>query len=235
MFELKRKTYRGQPVCVLGIRPDDNSWNETHFVQVDERGCCEGPYARSTTRFAVHALHPRDLTTRLVAGRRQDLERFDGDDLALIRYGCHIEFGGRIRTCITRAHLPPMPGRRWTVFWTKAKPFAWEMSGAERTLQALLQGHWHLNSHCGGDWRFGRDSRLEGWATTDTDPGRLRRIEAHLRHHLPHLEVQVIEMAATDYGDRVEIKARGLPCPVVYAGGTTTIWPNGGWGFSVGG
>ena len=239
VFELKRKTYDGAPICVLAIAPSPGGRPETwpgggrYFVQVDARGCTEGPYARARSRFYAGALHPARMSGALIRRRRPDLERFDADDLALIRYGMMIEFGGKIRTCITQAALPQIPGKRWTVFWTKACPWSWTTSEAGRVLNQMLQGHWHLHSHCGGNWTFGRDSCLDGWATTDTDPARLRRIEAHLRRHLPHLEVQVIEMTATAYDDRTVIAAHGLPCPALAARGTTTLWANGGRSYSL--
>lgn len=236
VFELKRKTYRGDPVCVLGIRPEDGSWLERHFVQIDARGCTEGSYgySRARTRFSTYALHPSKLATGLVARRRPDLERFDEADLDLIRYGIEIEFGGKLRTGdLTQAKIPHIPGKRWTIFWTKNCPGMWNSSEAGRTLDSLLQGHWHIHSNCGGDWRFGRDSNLEGWATTDTDPARLRRIERHLRQHLPHLEVQVIEMVGIADGDRTIVRAHGTPCPAISASGTSTIWADGHRGYSI--
>jgi hypothetical protein len=235
VFELKRKTYKGPPVCALAIQKADRElcFNTTDFVQVDEHGCTEGTYGRAQSRFWVGSISASRMTGSLIARRRPDLERFDAEDLALIRYGQRLDFGGRFKTSLTKDSIPPIPGKVWTVFWTKDdRRLSW-LSYAERELAALLRGHWHIYSRCGGDWTFGRDSHLAAWATVDTDPVRLRRIEWHLRQHLPHLEVQRIEMVAIPDGDRMVVRAHGQPCPAIRSRGTTTIWPDGRFGFSI--
>ncbi len=235
VFELRRKTYDGRPICALAIQnaQPGSYGSATHFVQVDERGCTEGPYPRAQSRFWVGGIHRNRMTSALIARRRPDLERFDDDDLELIRYGHKLEFGGRIRTDGVKTHIPHLAGKTWTIFWTKNDQ-TFNFRGAHvAELEALLHGHWHMQSRCGGDWTFGRDSRLNGWATVDTDPARLRRIERHLRRHLTHLEVQTIAMVAFREGDLRVIRAHGRPCPVVWSGGTSFVSKDGQRGFSV--
>lgn len=235
VFELRRKTYDGHPVCALAIREyrSDTGGSATYFVQVDGQGCTEGPYARSQSRTWVGGIRPRRMTSALIARRRPDLERFDAEDLALIRYGAYLEFGGRIRTDGLKGSIPPLSGKTWTVFWTKCD---WRLSllgTARAELASLLRGHWHMHSRCGGDWTFGRDSHLAGWATVDTDRARLRRIEAHLRRHLSHVEVQTIAMTAVNERDIRIIRAHGRPCPAIRSQGITTIRSDGTWGYSL--
>ncbi|WP_046869005.1 hypothetical protein, partial [Microvirga massiliensis] len=120
VFELKRKTYRGNPVCVLITHIPDRWSHRPMCVQVNDRGCVEEGM-RDRARSYVEALRFSDFKSPLVVRRRPDLERFDARDLALIDYGILLDFRGRwLKHGYGGRLLPSIPGVQWTIFWTRA-------------------------------------------------------------------------------------------------------------------
>src|ERR1700722_4701479 len=112
VFQLRSSAKDYPPPCALVIR--ESGW-ETNVVPVDRFGCVsDGLYARRhNPNIYVRGLRGKDLTKRIV-GRRCDLERFDRDDIDLMRWGCAIDFDGRIDT----ERIPLVNPGTWTVFFT---------------------------------------------------------------------------------------------------------------------
>lgn len=233
VFELRNASKRLRAPCILIINPEAG-WNGHSAVQITERGVVDPGYFPSNVRH-VDAWRWRreDMNSRKIARRRPDLERYDALDLELIKYGCRLEIGGRIWGGQTKAHLPPFPGR-WTIFWSKST--AWSFASAEeRQLRALLDGAWWVDSWCGGDWRFGRSSRLHGWATRHESGRRLQAIERLLRSMHGHLDRCEIDLVTVREGEQEMTFGRGHVGPAFYRPATYTTGPGAWRSFSISG
>jgi hypothetical protein len=210
VFELKRKTYWGNPVCVLITRIPDRWSSHPMCVQVNDRGCVEeASYDRA--RFYVGALCLDDFKSPLVVRRRPDLERFDARDLALIDYGIPLDFRGRwLKHRYGGMSLPSIPGVQWTIFWTHAND--WPTWDVRPEIDSLLAGDWHFttSSH---DPRA-HLQRVTAWATAKEDPEVLRAIRKTLGRLVP-LEVCAVAVKARDIGDHWEIRPDGNGGPAI--------------------
>ena len=167
VFELRTKSTRYPPPCTLIINASVRGYGERIATLVDRAGVVgHGLYARPHNPFIyVDGLRFDDFTSRRIKRRRRDLERFDADDLALIRYGCPLGFDGRVET----ENIPNVVPATWTVFWTpayEAGDFPLFRFNEDRELRALLRGAWYFTNRGGPrhlGYRFG-----EVWATRHT-------------------------------------------------------------------
>lgn len=186
VFELRSKSRRYPPPCALVIRA--HAGYERAVAGVDQCGVIgHGFYHRSSNPLIyVDGLNIDQLTKR-IARRRRDLERFDCYDLDLIRYGCALDFNGRIETEAIPLTRPAL----WTVFWLPAfdeDDYFWPPY--EESLQ-LFSGAWYFEKHGGPrhlGYRYGHV-----WATrhSGTALRAIRNFLHDLRGDLIEQEVRV--------------------------------------------
>lgn len=167
VFELHSQSKIYPPPCAL-ILDTDGKCGSRQVAGVDASGVIgHGLYRRrSNPAIYVDGLRGRRLTSR-IARRRRDLERFDRDDIALIRYGCALDFDGRIET----ESIPVVVPAEWTVFWIP--PYADGFPWITDEIRVLLRGAWHFSKHGGPKhlgYKFGH-----AWATRHTG-SRLKQI-----------------------------------------------------------
>lgn len=224
VFQLKRKTYRGNPVCVLITAVPDRWTSDPMCIQVDEYGCVRKDL-RNRARFYEGNLRPGNFTGKLVACRRPELERFDAKDIELIRYGCPMDFHGRLDKYEWPGTLPSIPGIEWTVFWM------WHESIFSTFLPdevaALFHGAWHFTASC--DDIYPR--RVKAWATAETDQRKLNEIHRALGQLLP-IHRGTIRVVARDLGDHYLIAPDGEAGPAISTRWCSTISKktgDGGW------
>ena len=225
VFEMKTQSRRYPPPLVL-VTGEPDRYGNVDTVLIREGGMMKRHDWHPTMRRMPRGTS--DFTSRRVARRRRDLERYDLMDLELIRYGRAIDFNGHIETDATRTMLPSIPGVTWSIFWTKSYSYVYP-TGWKHELRAAMRGCWHMDSWAGGDWRFGRDSTMHAWLTVETDRRKLAKIERLLRHvhsHLERTEVQMVEYIDQGAGSILPVGNSG---PAVKKGGITVHWPNGAW------
>lgn len=208
VFQLKRKTYRGAPVCVL-ITDNPDRWSPYPMcIEVNAKGCVF-PGSQDRARAYVGNLRTSDFTGRLVAARRRDLERFDGKDLELIRYGCPMDFTGRLDKYEYPGTLPSIPGVEWTVFWARYDSVFSTFLPLE--VKALFHGAWHFTAATDGGYP---KRRVKAWATAETDRRKLRAIRHALGRLLP-INVGLVRIVARDMGDHYLIVPDGDAGPAI--------------------
>lgn len=208
VFQLKRKTYHGNPVCVL-ITDIPDRWSPCPMcIEVNAKGCVF-PGSWDRARAYVGNLRPADFTGRLVAARRRDLERFDAKDLELIRYGCPMDFTGRLDKHGYPGNLPGIPGIEWTVFWARHNSIFATLLPREE--QALFHGAWHFTSSCDAGWPR---QRVKAWVTAETDRRKLRAIRHALGQRLP-IQTGTVRVVARDMGPHYLIVPDGDGGPAV--------------------
>jgi len=211
VFELKRKTYKGAAVCVIVTRDSADTWHRESIAhQIDERGIVELS-SPNRARSSLRALRREDFTSRLIARRRPELERFDQRDIDLINYGIGLNFSGRfqVRPYGTRS-LPNVPGLVWTVFWARHD----SVRSYHRSIGAALSGAWHFTSSKDGPHNPWRD-KVSAWATVHQERHRLQEIERALLLKYPVVHRSVINVAARDEGDFYQIRPIGDECPAI--------------------
>lgn len=217
VFELRSKSKRYPAPCALVVDDKATGWGSRVFASVDQYGVVGyGGYSRShNPAIYVDGIRREQFTSARVRQRRPDLERFDADDLKLIRYGCWLDFSGRIRGSHLDMNIPVVVPSEWTIFWLPAfEPYDFRIHhiGPRDELDELLGGAWHFVSHGGPrhlGYKFGH-----AWATRHSG-ARLDQIRQFLRLQLPDL----IEQPATVVrgGDRIGsyMEAIGEECPVL--------------------
>lgn len=208
VFQLKRKTYRGNPVCVL-ITATPDGWDPYPMcVQVDEHGCVfDGSWNRARTY--VGNLRTGDFTGQIIACRRPDLERFDARDIELIRYGCPMDFTGRLDKYEWPGILPSIPGIEWTVFWMWYESIFSTFLPGE--VMALFRGAWHFTAS--------RDEgypprHVKAWVSAETDPRKLNEIHRALGR-LFSIHRGTVRVVARDMGDHYMIAPDGDGGPAI--------------------
>ncbi len=194
VFELRSRSTKYPPTCVLVIR-EDGGWGEEMVVKVDHRGVCgRGLYRRSgNPAINTYGLKRADFTSRRIARRRPDLERFDANDIDLIRYGVSVDFTGRLGADegLSYDHsLPTTMPAIWTIFWTRSEHWSFDYPHSDR-LNELMAGAWHFEKHAPEFWRYGW---CHVWATAHECGNRLRRIERLLHRTYPDLERQTVRI-----------------------------------------
>ncbi len=181
VFELRSKSTRYPAPCALVIDDQASGWNGRLFAGVDRLGVIgHGCYTRPRNPdIYVEGLRREQFNGSRILRRRRDLERFDEDDLALIRYGLALDFSGRIRGMYSDMHIPAVVPANWTVFWLAAwdeSDYRW-CGRDHQEIDRLLHGAWHFESSGGSrhlGYRFGL-----AWGTRHTG-ARLEQIKSHL-------------------------------------------------------
>jgi hypothetical protein len=216
VFELRSKSKRYSAPCALVINADEANYNHPQVAEVDRRGV-GGPdfyWRPANPNIYVDGLRGKELTKRIVR-RRRDLERFDADDLALIRYGLGLDFSGCIRHRYSDTTIPTVIPAEWTVFWHPAFESddmriyeVWH----HPDLLKLLSGAWHFNSHGGArhlGYRFGH-----AWGTRHTG-FRLKGIRQFLRSHLAGIIEQRVKVVRWSDGENVYTEEIRRDCPAL--------------------
>lgn len=208
VFQLKRKTYRGNPVCVLITDAPDRWARYPMCVEVNQNGCVTR-MSPDRARLYVGGLRHEDFTARLVTARRHDLEQFDAMDLSMIRYGCPMYFTGQLDKHEWESAFPSIPGVEWTVFWTHYDNLF--STFLPHDVKALFHGAWHFTAS--KDTRYPQ-VRVRAWATAETDRSKLREIHRALARILP-IQTGTTRVVARDMGDHYVIAPIGNAGPAI--------------------
>jgi hypothetical protein len=131
----------------------------------------------------VEGIRPDQFTGKRIARRRTDLEKFDADDLALIRYGYDLDFDGRISSH-GGAHIPLTRPAEWTVFWVPAYAEGFPYPHPNYRERKALGGAWHFDNH-GGPRHLGY--KYGHMHATRHTGERLARVKKILLRDLPDL------------------------------------------------
>jgi hypothetical protein len=189
-------------------------------VEIDGRGVVDYNSRSHHQSARVYDLLPRNFNSSRIASRRADLERFDQDDLALIRYGYALDFDGRIYGC-----LPLTRPAEWTVFWFPPYgpgEFRYpDFKQRDRECK-LFAGAWHFESHGGAKhlgYKYGHV-----WATRHVEH-RLEEIRTFLKGQFPDIieqhssVVRWTKEGVTYTGLREPGNCPALSCGTVMEGG----------------
>jgi hypothetical protein len=216
VFELRSKSKYYPAPCALVIDAQANGYNRRAVVAVDRLGVIgDGLYRRRhNPHIHVSGLRPEQFNSSHILRRRRDLERFDADDLALIRYGLALDFSGRIRGNYSDMNIPAVIPAQWTVFWMAAwgdGDYRWIDRAPE--LDRLLHGAWHFESS-GGARRLGyKCGHL--WATRHTGK-RLVEIRRFLRSKWGSALIeQPVQVARWQVGDEIYTQEIRRECPAL--------------------
>jgi hypothetical protein len=189
VFEMRSASKKHPAPCVLIVDPD-NSNHRGVAVDVDRLGVIgDGPSdGRRNPRVRSYGLLLEDFTSRRVVRRRPDLECFDADDIALIRYGIAVQIGGelKMRYNFGTAILPSLRPMTWTVFWMPDSGNPHDRHARfniSRRINDLMHGAWHFEQF-GGRRSLGYTFD-HAWITAHTDQSVLRHIESLLRDAIP--------------------------------------------------
>ena len=187
VFELRSSAKDRDAPCVLIVKEQDGMWPENHTgCQIDELGTRKHPYDARDSRRAARALsdHYRwnksMMTSKRIARRRPDLEKFNETDLALIQYGYSLLFTRYMPGNWRWRLLPVIEGLSWTIFETG--DWYQRLHGNAddyKAAMSILHGDYHLQS-------AGRD-KAEGWATAVDDETRLAEFEQRMKAIMPDL------------------------------------------------
>lgn len=184
VFELRSKSTRYPPPCGLVLNAAATKYGQGFMRRIDDRGTVDYYSSGSLRGVYVEGIRPDQFTGARIARRRPDLERFDADDLALIRYGYDLDFDGRIS-----AHGDvPIPltlaPAEWTVFWVPAYTEGFPWPYPDERERPVLGGAWHFDNH-GGPAHLGYKF---GHAHASRHTGeRLARVRAIILRYLPGL------------------------------------------------
>ncbi len=170
VFELRSASTKYPTPCALVVDIDDKQYRGRPFRLVDETGVVgHSMYKR---RHNPH-MNPDYMDWEAVEGklvrRREDLERFTEEDLALIRYGIAVDFDGRLHSYPDVDHPPDVVPATWTVFTVPAFTdgddkdipryrFSKRYFSDKERLEPLLAGAWHFMDHGGpavSGYKFG--------------------------------------------------------------------------------
>ena len=230
VFELRSKSKNYPAPCALVINENSSGWNARMVVAVDRCGVVgNGLYTRRhNPDIDVYGLRREQFNSSHILRRRRDLERFDADDLALLRYGLALDFTGRIRGSYSDMHIPTVVPAKWTVFWLAAwdeSDYRWISAWRTRDeLRRLLHGAWHLESSGGSrhlGYKFGC-----AWATRHTGK-RLNEIRTFLRRHWDGLIEQTVEVVRWTEGQNTYTEEIRRDCPALGSRSCTVETPHG--------
>jgi hypothetical protein len=218
VFELRSKSTRWPLPCGLIVDADaPGGWGAKFITAIDSFGVIgHRLYSRShNPNIYVDGMRRDQFTSARIARRRHYLEKFDGDDMDLIRYGYSLDFDGRI-DC-TDPSIPLGTPAKWTVFWLPAYRED-EFLYPKRKHRRFLKGAWWFEKHGGPahlGYKYGHC-----WATRHTGR-RLDAVRKSIRAEFP----QVIEMHSsvvrwTAAGITYTTEMRDGECPALYPIGT---------------
>lgn len=203
--------------CVLIVRAAAG-YGERFAVEVDEGGVVDYDSRHHHQSVRVWGLRPDRFDSSKISRRRPDLERFDEDDLALIRYGCVLDFDGRIHH--RYPGIPLTKPAEWTVFWFPpygSDEFRYPDFKQYDRERKLFGGAWHFHNHGGPKhlgFKYGHV-----WATRHTG-SRLDKIRAFLKRQFPDLmELHSSVVRWTEGGITYTTEMRE-ECPALFGHGT---------------
>jgi len=226
VFELRSTAANREAPCVLITR--ESRYSQHSGCQIDERGARHNWWPVQNYRalsglqtarpVSVWNFSPEMMKGGRVVRRREDLERFDETDLAMIQYGHDLDFNRRIGGSPYMVLLSLIPGAIWTIFtaenWYNHIPHWEEMRLAETALHGAYYRH-----------AFG-DQRREAWATMQTDPGRLDEFEGRYRSIVGKVTRSAVEIVERiDEIGRTHIFGIGETGPVIRSGGRSVRDP----------
>jgi hypothetical protein len=188
VFELRSKSTRYPPTCGLVINAAAK-YADGFMRPIDEYGTTgRSLYSRRhNPNIYVEGLRPEQFTSKRIARRRPDLEKFDADDLALIHYGYDLDFDGRMSS--SSGAIPLTIPAEWTVFWTPAYTEGFPYPHPNDRERKALGGAWHFENH-GGPRHLGY--KYGHMHATRHAGKRLDRVRKVLLRYLPDLiETQV--------------------------------------------
>lgn len=185
VFELRSKSARYPPPCglVLNTPAPGINYVDRFMVGVDELGCIgDGLYQRKhNPDIYVGGIRPDQFNSRRIARRRPDLERFDADDIELIRYGYALDFDGNIHS-YSMPSIPLTLPTEWTVFWTHPYADGFQYFSPNERERKVMAGAWHF-SHHGGPKHLGY--KYGHVVATRHIGARLDRVRKVVLRHLP--------------------------------------------------
>ncbi|SRR5216684_513985 len=216
VFELRSKSTRYPAPCALVLDTDHTKYGRAQVIEVDRRGVRGNDYywRPANPGIYVNGLRGKNFTKR-IRRRRQDLERFDADDLALIKEGFSLAFNGCISGSYSDMHIPMVAPSAWTVFWLRAfdsDDFRIYDFWHHKMLLSLLSGAWHFNSHGGSrhlGYKFGH-----AWATRHVG-SRLRDIREFMRSHIGGIIEQEVKVVRWAEGGNVYTEEIRRDCPAL--------------------
>ena len=214
VFELRSTSVRYPVPCGLVIDDQAGRWGGSPMLAaVDRYGVIgDGLYTRlHNPNIYVAGIRREQFTSTKVKCRRRELERFDADDIALIRYGLALDFSGRIHNRYSDIHLPTVVPANWTVFWLRAwdeGDYRW--IDCPKEVACLLHGAWHCEGHGGArrlGYRYGH-----AWATRHIGV-RLEQIRKCLRSSFGGLIEQQVNVVRWSEGENVYTEEIRRECP----------------------
>jgi hypothetical protein len=192
---------------------------------IDNHGTTgRGLYSRRhNPNIYVEGIRADQFNSKRIARRRPDLEKFDTDDLALIRYGYDLDFDGRMSS-YGDTSIPLTVPVEWTVFWAPAYTEGFPYPHPNGRERKVLGGAWHFDNHGGPrhlGYRFGHMH-----ATRHTGE-RLACVKKILLRYLPDLietQVHVVRSIDAHRQSRTTIEYEGECAPL--GDGRVTILEN---------
>jgi hypothetical protein len=222
VFHLRSKSKTKPAPCAL-IVDAQAGYGGRFAVEIDELGVVDYNSRGHYQDVRIYDLHRR-FNGSQVARRREDLERFNEDDMALIRYGHPLDFDGRIGNNYDLV-IPLTRPAEWTVFWIAAYgegDFRYPDFKRRDQERKLFAGAWHSEYH-GGPKHLGYKCG-HAWATMHTGK-RLDKIRAFLKRQFPDLiekQVHVVRGAAPNGTPYITSEFDGDCAPL--GNGRTTIF-----------
>jgi hypothetical protein len=215
VFELRSQSKRFPAPCGLVIDDQAGNWGgHPMLAPVDQYGVLgHGLYERfHNPNIYVAGIVRDQFTSARILRRRRDLERFDADDLALIRYGYALDFSGKIHGSYSYVNIPSIVPCAWFVFWLAAwDDDDWRWVDRNPKLERLLHGAWHLESHGGSRRRGYKYGHV--WVTRHTGT-RLEQIRKCLRSCWgSRLIEQPVTVARWTEGENVYTEEIRRECP----------------------
>lgn len=223
VFELRSTSKRYPAPCGLIIN-EGASWRGERFMAgIDEAGVIgHGLYTRPhNPNIYVEGIGVDQFTGKCIVRRRPDLERFDADDLALIRWGCALDFNGRIHGSNHDTSIPLTCPAEWTVFWTQPYTEGFPYLTPTEKERKVLYGAWHFSNH-GGPRHLGyKYGHMHATRHAGKHLDRVRKI---ILRHLPEaIETQVHVIRYNDKLGRTCITSEYEGDCAAFGDGRTTI------------
>jgi hypothetical protein len=197
VFELRSRSKTKPAPCAL-IVDATAGYGGRFAVEIDENGIVDYDSRGHHQDVRIYDLH-RHFDGSQIARRREDLERFNEDDMALIRYGRALDFDGRIAD----RHNPHIPLTKvpaeWTVLWFPAygkDEYRYPDFKRRNQEHKLFAGSWHFDCYGGAahlGYKYGH-----AWGTMHAGK-RLDKIRTFLKRQFPDLvETQVHVIRSTN-------------------------------------
>ncbi len=222
VFELRSKSKLYAPPCGLVINAAAK-YAHGFMRLIDEYGTTGRTLysRRHNPDIYVEGIRPDQFTSKKIARRRPDLEKFNADDLALIRYGYDLDFDGRMSSRSDTSIPLAMPAE-WTVFWVPAYTEGFPYPHPNDRERKMLGGAWHFENH-GGPPHLGY--KYGHMHATRHAGKRLNRVRKVLLRYLPGLiETQVhVVRYKNQHGQTCTTTEYNGDCPPLGDGRTTIV------------